>query len=628
MKFSWRVLVLWTLPALVIGFFFWQGAFANAPADMGKNAANTRMTYGRFLEYLDADRVTSVDLYEGGRTAIVEAVDPDIENRIQRWRVDLPISAPELISKLKEKHISFDAHPMRNDGAIWGLLGNLVFPILLITGLFFLFRRSSNLPGGPGQAMSFGKSRARFQMEAKTGVKFDDVAGIEEAKEELQEVVTFLKQPERFTAVGARIPKGVLLVGPPGTGKTLLAKAIAGEAGVPFFSISGSEFVEMFVGVGASRVRDLFKKAKDNAPCIIFIDEIDAVGRQRGAGIGGGNDEREQTLNQLLTEMDGFEGNTGIIIIAATNRPDVLDSALLRPGRFDRQVTVDAPDIKGRLEILSVHARNKKLDTSVSLDAIARRTPGFTGADLANLLNEAAILTARRRKEAITLREIDDAVDRVVAGMEGTPLVDSKSKRLIAYHEIGHALVGTLLKDHDPVQKVTLIPRGQAQGLTWFTPNEEQGLISRSQLKARITGALGGRAAEEVVFGPAEVTTGAGGDLQQLSGMARQMVTRFGMSDLGPLSLESQQGEVFLGRDWTTRSEYSEAIASRIDAQVRIIVEECYENAKKIMRENRTVTDRIVDLLIEKETIDGEEFRQIVAEYTDVPEKQQYVPQL
>ncbi len=628
MKFSWRVLVLWTLPALVIGFFFWQGAFANAPADMTKNTANTRMTYGRFLEYLDANRVKSVDLYEGGRTAIVEAVDQDIENRVQRWRVDLPVNAPELITKLKDKGISFDAHPIRNDGAIWGLLGNLIFPILLITGLFFLFRRSNNLPGGPGQAMNFGKSKARFQMEAKTGVKFDDVAGIEEAKEELQEVVTFLKQPERFTAVGARIPKGVLLVGPPGTGKTLLAKAIAGEAGVPFFSISGSEFVEMFVGVGASRVRDLFKKAKDNAPCIIFIDEIDAVGRQRGAGIGGGNDEREQTLNQLLTEMDGFEGNTGIIIIAATNRPDVLDAALLRPGRFDRQVTVDAPDIKGRLEILQVHARNKKLDPSVSLEAIARRTPGFTGADLANLLNEAAILTARRRKEGITILEIDDAVDRVVAGMEGTPLVDSKSKRLIAYHEVGHALVGTLLKDHDPVQKVTLIPRGQAQGLTWFTPNEEQGLISRSQLKARITGALGGRAAEEVIFGAAEVTTGAGGDLQQLSGMARQMVTRFGMSNLGPLSLESQQGEVFLGRDWTTRSEYSEAIASRIDGQVRAIVEECYDTAKRIMREHRTVADRLVDLLIEKETIDGAEFRQIVAEYTDVPEKSQYAPSL
>ncbi|MBK1990772.1 ATP-dependent zinc metalloprotease FtsH2 [Sphaerospermopsis aphanizomenoides BCCUSP55] len=628
MKFSWRVVALWSVLALVIGFFFWQGAFAGAPADASKNAANTRMTYGRFLEYLDADRVTNVDLYDGGRTAIIEANDQDIENRIQRWRVDLPVNAPELINKLKEHNVSFDAHPMRNDGAIWGLLGNLVFPVLLIAGLFFLFRRSNNLPGGPGQAMNFGKSRARFQMEAKTGVKFDDVAGIEEAKEELQEVVTFLKQPEKFTAVGAKIPKGVLLVGPPGTGKTLLAKAIAGEAGVPFFSISGSEFVEMFVGVGASRVRDLFKKAKDNAPCIIFIDEIDAVGRQRGAGIGGGNDEREQTLNQLLTEMDGFEGNTGIIIIAATNRPDVLDSALLRPGRFDRQVTVDAPDIKGRLEVLKVHSRNKKLDPTVSLEAIARRTPGFSGADLANLLNEAAILTARRRKEAITLGEIDDAVDRVVAGMEGTPLVDSKSKRLIAYHEVGHALVGTVLKDHDPVQKVTLIPRGQAQGLTWFMPNEEQGLITRSQIKARIAGALGGRAAEEIIFGAAEVTTGAGGDLQQVSGMARQMVTRFGMSDLGPLSLESQQGEVFLGRDWTTRSEYSEAIASRIDSQVRAIVEECYETAKKIMRDNRSLTDRLVDLLIEKETIDGEEFRQIVAEYTEVPDKQQFVPQL
>jgi cell division protease FtsH len=628
MKFSWRVILLWTLPALVIGFFFWQGAFSNAPANMGSNTASTRMTYGRFLEYLDKGRVQSVDLFDGGRTAIVEAVDPELDNRIQRLRVDLPGNAPELISRLREENVNFDVHPPRNDGAIWGLLGNLIFPILLIGGLFFLFRRSSNVPGGPGQAMNFGKSRARFSMEAKTGVMFDDVAGIEEAKEELQEVVSFLKKPERFTAVGAKIPKGVLLIGPPGTGKTLLAKAIAGEAGVPFFSISGSEFVEMFVGVGASRVRDLFKKAKENAPCIIFIDEIDAVGRQRGAGIGGGNDEREQTLNQLLTEMDGFEGNTGIIIIAATNRPDVLDAALLRPGRFDRQVQVDPPDIKGRLEVLQVHARNKKLAEEVSLDAIARRTPGFTGADLANLLNEAAILTARRRKEAITMLEIDDAVDRVVAGMEGTPLVDSKSKRLIAYHELGHAIIGTLLKDHDPVQKVTLIPRGQAQGLTWFTPNEEQGLVSRSQLLARITGALGGRAAEQVIFGDAEVTTGAGNDLQQVTGMARQMVTRFGMSDLGPLSLEGQQSEVFLGRDLMMRSEYSDEIAARIDAQVRAIVEHCYENACRLIRENRAVVDRLVDLLIEKETIDGEEFRQIVAEYTYVPEKERYVPQL
>ncbi len=628
MKTSWRIILLWALPALVIGFFVWQGVFASTNIDTGRNAASTRMTYGRFLEYLDAGRVTKVDLFDGGRTAIVEAVDPELDNRVQRLRVDLPANAPQLIARLRESDIDFDTHPLRNDGAVWGLLGNLVFPILLMAGLFFLFRRSSNVPGGPGQAMNFGKSRARFSMEAKTGVLFDDVAGIEEAKEELQEVVTFLKKPERFTAVGARIPKGVLLVGPPGTGKTLLAKAIAGEAGVPFFSISGSEFVEMFVGVGASRVRDLFKKAKENAPCIIFIDEIDAVGRQRGAGIGGGNDEREQTLNQLLTEMDGFEGNTGIIIIAATNRPDVLDAALLRPGRFDRQVTVDTPDIKGRLEVLNVHARNKKLAPEVSLEAIARRTPGFSGADLANLLNEAAILTARRRKDAITMLEIDDAVDRVVAGMEGTPLVDSKSKRLIAYHEIGHAIVGTLLKEHDPVQKVTLVPRGQARGLTWFMPGEDQSLISRSQLKARITGALGGRAAEEVIFGDAEVTTGAGNDLQQVTGMARQMVTRFGMSELGPLSLESQQGEVFLGRDFMARSEYSEEIASRIDVAVRSIVEKCYDDAKRIMRENRVVIDRLVDLLIEKETIDGEEFRQIVAEYADVPEKEQFVPQI
>jgi cell division protease FtsH len=626
MKLSWRVVLLWTLPILVIGFFVWQATLSPAQIDTGRNVASTRMTYGRFLDYLDQGRVRSVDLYDSGRTAIVEATDPEVDNRLQRLRVDLPTDAPELIDRFRKDNINFDFHPPRNDGAIWGLLGNLIFPILLISGLFFLFRRSNNAPGGPGQAMSFGKSKARFMMEAKTGVMFDDVAGIEEAKEELQEVVTFLKKPERFTAVGAKIPKGVLLVGPPGTGKTLLAKAIAGEAGVPFFSISGSEFVEMFVGVGASRVRDLFKKAKENAPCIIFIDEIDAVGRQRGAGIGGGNDEREQTLNQLLTEMDGFEGNTGIIIIAATNRPDVLDSALLRPGRFDRQITVDVPDIKGRLEVLKVHSKNKKLAEEISLEAIARRTPGFSGADLSNLLNEAAILTARRRKEAITMLEIDDAVDRVIAGMERAPLVDSKSKRLIAYHEVGHALVGTLIKDHDPVQKVTLIPRGQAQGLTWFTPDEEQGLVTRAQLMARISGALGGRAAEQVIFGDAEVTTGAGGDLQMVTSMARQMVTRYGMSDLGPMSLESQQGEVFLGRDWTSRSEYSNEIATRIDAQVRSIAEHAYEVACKLVRDNRSLMDRLVDLLVEKETIDGEEFRQIVAEYTPVPEKERFVP--
>ncbi len=627
MKLSWRTVLLWTIPFFVIGFFVWQGSFATTNVASGTNTASTRMTYGRFLEYLDKGRVSSVDLYENGRTAIVEAIDPELR-QVQRLRVDLPGTSPELVTKLRESGVNFDSHPMRNEGAIWGILGNLVFPVLLIASLFFLFRRSSNMPGGPGQAMNFGKSKARFMMEAKTGVMFDDVAGIDEAKEELQEVVTFLKQPEKFTAVGARIPKGVLLVGPPGTGKTLLAKAIAGEAGVPFFSISGSEFVEMFVGVGASRVRDLFKKAKENAPCLIFIDEIDAVGRQRGAGIGGGNDEREQTLNQLLTEMDGFEGNTGIIVIAATNRADVLDSALMRPGRFDRQVMVDPPDFKGRVGVLEVHARNKKIAPEISIEAIARRTPGFSGADLANLLNEAAILTARRRKPEITMAEIDDAVDRVIAGMEGTPLVDSKSKRLIAYHEVGHAIVGTLLKDHDPVQKVTLIPRGQAQGLTWFTPNEEQGLITKAQLMARIAGAMGGRAAEEEIFGDDEVTTGAGGDLQQVSTMARQMVTRFGMSELGPLSLEGQGGEVFLGGGLMNRAEYSEESAARIDGQIKMIAEHGHKMARKIIRDNREVIDRLVDLLIEKETIDGDEFRQIVAEYTEVPEKEQFIPQL
>jgi cell division protease FtsH len=572
--------------------------------------------------------VTAVDIFDGGRTAVIEAVDPDLDNRVQRLRVDLPGVAPELVNNLKEQGISFDVHPPRAPSPVLGLLGNLLFPLLLIGSLIFLARRSSGMPGGPGQAMQFGKTKARFQMEAETGVKFADVAGVEEAKQDLEEVVTFLKTPERFTSVGAKIPRGVLLVGPPGTGKTLLAKAIAGEAGVPFFSLSGSEFVEMFVGVGASRVRDLFKRAKENSPCLIFIDEIDAVGRQRGAGIGGGNDEREQTLNQLLTEMDGFEGNSGIIIIAATNRPDVLDSALMRPGRFDRQVSVDAPDIKGRLSILKVHSRNKKLAEAVSLEAIARRTPGFTGADLANLLNEAAILTARRRKEATTLTEIDDAVDRVIAGMEGKPLTDGRSKRLIAYHEIGHALVGTLVRQHDPVQKVTLIPRGQAQGLTWFAPDEEQSLVSKAQLRARIMGALGGRAAEDVVFGHAEVTTGAGGDIQQVASMARQMVTRFGMSDLGPLSLEAGNQEVFLGRDLMTRSDVSDAIANRIDGAVRSIVQDCYTETVALVASQRDCMDRLVELLIEKESLDGNELRQIVSEYTTIPEKDRFSPLL
>lgn len=625
MKISWRTLLLWSLPVIVITFFLWQGLFAPTSNDINNNVASSRMTYGRFLEYLDMDWVKRVDLYDNSHTAIVEAIGPELGNRVQKIRVELPASAPELVTKLRSKNIDLDAHPNKNTGAIWNLVGNLFFPLLLISGLALLFRRSGSSNGGPGQAMAFGKSKALFQMEAKTGIVFDDVAGVDEAKEEFQEVVTFLKKPESFTAVGAKIPKGVLLIGPPGTGKTLLAKAIAGEANVPFFSISGSEFVEMFVGVGASRVRDLFKKAKENAPCIVFIDEIDAVGRQRGTGIGGGNDEREQTLNQLLTEMDGFEGNTGIIVIAATNRADILDSALLRPGRFDRQVSVNVPDFNGRLAILGVHAKNKKMDNTVSLSIIARRTPGFSGADLANLLNEAAILTARRRKDRVTMHEIDASIDRVVAGMEGTPLIDSKSKRLIAYHEIGHAIIGTLLKNHEPVQKVTLIPRGQARGLTWFTPSDDQTLISRAQILSRIVGALGGRAAEEVVFGDTEVTTGASNDLQQVTSMARQMVTRFGMSNIGPLCLESEASNPFLGRNMASNNEYSDEIAIKIDTQVKQIVDTCHSQAVHIIKENRVIIDYLVDILIEKETIDGPELRDIISKYTSVPSKIQVV---
>ncbi len=604
-----------SLCQLAAGWMVFQTLLLAPPA-LAKGENNT-LTYSQLLKKIEAGQVVKVELDPATHKAKVTLKNQGKKEPAKE--VSLFTQNPELISKIRAKNVEFEIQPSADRSAAVGLAANLLLLLLLLAGLSLILRRSAN---ASGQAMNFGKSRARFQMEAKTGINFQDVAGIEEAKEELQEVVTFLKQPEKFTAIGAKIPRGVLLVGPPGTGKTLLAKAIAGEAGVPFFSISGSEFVEMFVGVGASRVRDLFKKAKENAPCLVFIDEIDAVGRQRGAGIGGGNDEREQTLNQLLTEMDGFEGNNGIIIIAATNRPDVLDIALLRPGRFDRQVIVDYPDCKGRLGILEVHARNKKIAPEVSLEAIARRTPGFTGADLANLLNEAAIFTARRRKNAITMLEINDAIDRVIAGMEGTALVDSKAKRLIAYHEVGHAIVATLSSGHDPVEKVTLIPRGQAKGLTWFTPDEEQGLVSRTQLLARISGILGGRAAEEVIFGDAEVTTGAGNDLEKVTSLARQMVTRFGMSDLGPIALDRENEQVFLGNDWMHRSEYSEEIAARIDAQVRLIVSRCYETAKNIIQENRTVIDRLVDILIEQETIEGDQFRQLVAEHTQLPEQQ------
>lgn len=619
MKLSWKTLILWSLPILFVGFSLWQGIIVPEQVDLGQNVASSRMTYGRFLEYLDMGWIKRVDLYDNSHTAIVEAVGPELGNRVQKIRVELPNSTQEVITLLRNAHIDLDAHPAQSSSAFWSFISNLIPPLLLITAVVLLFRRSNTSSSGGGNSFSFGKPKSLTQVKAKPGITFNDVAGVDEAKEEFKEVVTFLKKPETFTSVGARIPKGVLLMGPPGTGKTLLAKAVAGEAGVPFFSISGSEFVEMFVGVGASRVRDLFKKAKENAPCIVFIDEIDAVGRQRGTGIGGGNDEREQTLNQLLTEMDGFEGNTGIIVIAATNRVDILDSALLRPGRFDRQITVETPNSKGREAILSVHAKNKKLDNNISIEAIARRTPGFSGADLANLLNEAAILTARRKKSAISISEIDSSIDRIIAGMEGSSLIDGKSKRLVAYHEVGHAIIGTLLQCHDQVQKVTLIPRGQAKGLTWFAPNEDQMLVSRAQISARIIAALGGRAAEEIIFGNSEVTTGAGNDLQQVSSMARQMVTRFGMSDVGPLSLEGQSSDPFLGRSMGSRTEYSEGVATNIDSQIQMIVQSCYNEALTIIKKNRVIIDKIVDILIEKETIEAEEFVQLVSEYTCPP---------
>jgi cell division protease FtsH len=605
----------------MLGFCLWQGS-GLAPAHAALASA---LTYDRFLRYVEEGRVTDVRLLDNNLVAEVTAVDPQTQHST-RYRVNLlPNTVPQLVDRLTEQGIEVAVVPTRDGSAFWAILGNLVIPVLLLGGLFLFLRRAGGGAGGPGQAMNFGKSRARFQMEAKTGVKFDDVAGIEEAKEELQEVVTFLKKPERFTAVGAKIPKGVLLVGPPGTGKTLLAKAIAGEAGVPFFSLSGSEFVEMFVGVGASRVRDLFKKAKENAPCIVFIDEIDAVGRQRGAGIGGGNDEREQTLNQLLTEMDGFEGTSGVIVIAATNRPDVLDAALLRPGRFDRQITVDRPSFKGRYEILRVHARNKKLAEEVSLEAIARRTPGFAGADLANLLNEAAILAARRQHKAITNQDIDDAIDRITIGLTKPPLLDGKSKRLIAYHECGHALLMTLLPHADPLNKVTIIPRsGGAGGFAQQLPNEEQidsGMYSRAWLLDRVVVGFGGRAAEEIVFGYSEVTTGASNDLQQNTNLVRQMVTRFGMSELGPLMWDPPNNEIFLGGGWMNRVEYSEDVAAKIDRQVRQILESCYQRAKQILLEHRALLDRLADTLVERETLDGDEFRAIVAEYVPIPEK-------
>ena len=592
-------------------------------AQLNQNVVSSRMTYGRFLEYLEMGWVKQVDLYDNSRNAIIQASSPELGNRPQTVRVEIPVGASQLIQKLKEYNIDFDAHPAEKKNFFVSIASNILLPIVFLAGLVYFFQNSENFGGGSGQSpMSLGKSTARFERRPDTGVGFADIAGIDEAKAEFEEIVSFLKEPEKYTIVGAKIPKGILLVGPPGTGKTLLAKAIANEADVPFFSVAGSEFVEMFRGIGAARVRDLFKKASENAPCIVFIDEIDAVGRERGAGVGGGNDEREQTLNQLLTEMDGFKENKGVIVVGATNRVDILDAALLRPGRFDRQVTVNLPDRLGRVGILKVHARNKPISDNVSLVQLANRTPGFSGADLANLLNEAAILATRYKKTTITKVEVNEAADRIIGGIAGTPLEDTKNKRLIAYHEVGHAITGSVLKSHDEVEKITLTPRGAAKGLTWFTPEEDQSLLSRSALLARIIGTLGGRAAEQVIFGDPEVTTGASADLQQVTNLARQMVTRFGMSNIGPMALEDENtGQVFLSGNMAPGSEYAENIADRIDDEVCKIIDYCEQKAIEIIFDNRVIIDLIVEKLMDIETMDGEEFRELLSTYTVLPSK-------
>jgi cell division protease FtsH len=494
-------------------------------------------------------------------------------------------------------------------GGILTLLITALLPVLLIGGFIFFMMRQAQ--GTNNQAMSFGKSRARMFLGNKTVVTFNDVAGVDEAKQELTEVVEFLKYPEKFNSLGARIPRGVLLVGPPGTGKTLLARAVAGEAGVPFFSISGSEFVEMFVGVGASRVRDLFEQAKRNSPCIVFVDEIDAVGRQRGAGLGGSHDEREQTLNQILVEMDGFDTNTNVIVVAATNRPDVLDPALLRPGRFDRQVVLDRPDIKGRHEILNVHIKGKPLDKTVDIEAIARRTPGFSGADLANLVNEAAILAARRNKKAVGTDEFNEAIDRVIAGPERrSRIISEDEKVIIAYHEGGHAVVQRILPKCDPVTKVTIVSRGMALGYTMSLPSEDRYLHSKTEFEDKIAGMLGGNVAETLVFG--DTTTGSSNDIEKATNLARAMVTQYGMSEkLGPLAFGKKEEMVFLGREISEQRNYSDEVAAKIDGEVREIIDNAFNRAKAALTTHREVLDKLATLLVEKETIESEEFESL-----------------
>lgn len=592
-----RNLVLYGLLFLVVASFI--NLFA-----IQRHEAN-EVSYDTFYSWVEKGKVQSVVISE----------DKKVTGQLKdgtRFSTVKPTISQDLDQLLIKKgvQVKYEA-PVETPW--WTALLSTLLPVILVIGAFaFIMQQSQS---GGNRVMQFGRSRARLHADdPKRRVTFADVAGVDEAKEELMEIVDFLKNPKRYQQLGARIPKGVLLYGSPGTGKTLLARAVAGEAGVPFFSISGSDFVEMFVGVGASRVRDLFETAKKNAPCIVFIDEIDAVGRQRGAGYGGGHDEREQTLNQLLVEMDGFSANEGIIVMAATNRPDVLDPALLRPGRFDRQIVIDKPDLKGREAILKVHARNKPLAEDVDLSVIARRTPGFTGADLENVLNEAALLAARRRKKAISMSEIEDAIDRIVAGgpEKKSRLISEKEKERVAYHEAGHALVSSVLPGADPVHKISIIPRGTALGYTLQLPAEDRYLVTRSEIMDRICVLLSGRAAEEIVFG--EITTGAQDDLERSTKMARRMITEFGMSEeLGPMTFGHRADTPFLGRDLVRDRNYSEEVAARIDKEVNHLVTTLYQKTLDILRSKREQLDRIAKRLMERETLEGPELAELLA---------------
>jgi cell division protease FtsH len=569
----------------------------------GRQPAAEQVAYPDFERLVEERRVEQVVIREES-----QVIEGELENGDEFTTTYLAENGDELTALLQENGVRFEVDPQKGT-SFFTVLINLL-PILLVAGLFiFLYTQSQ---GGGNRVMSFGRSRAKLVPKEQPKTTFSDIAGVDEAVEELREVKEYLETPAKFQAMGAKIPRGVLLFGPPGTGKTLLARAVAGEAGVPFYSISGSDFVEMFVGVGAARVRDLFEQAKQNSPSIVFIDEIDAVGRHRGAGLGGGHDEREQTLNQLLVEMDGFDQRTTVILMAATNRPDILDPALLRPGRFDRQVVIDRPDLRGRKGILVVHAKGKPLDAAVDLEVIARRTPGFTGADLSNVINEAALLAARRGKEAITMSELEEAIDRVIAGPERkTRLIGEKEKRIISYHESGHALVAFVLPNADPVHKVTIISRGRALGYTMTLPMEDKVLVTREEMIDELAMLLGGRVAEEVVFG--DITTGASNDLERATKIARQMVTEYGMSDqMGPLTLGTKQGEVFLGRDFASHPDYSDQVAFEIDSEIRRLIDEAHDEALEILTEHRESLEALAGALFERETLEKEEVQRIL----------------